>query len=601
MTANESTGAMLHQPVLADIESLLNDGKPLTLRQLSEETGIENIPAPLLQKLARLPDNRYTVPDSDGAREFFWDYLREKPRHLQSVLRFLRKHESIKADILSALAKQEQLVRLPRGLITTCDSPAGRSIIAKRLEIKLCEDILSNYPTPFFTLENAGVSRNVPGHVIDRYAVAVSFNGNEMLCLRRDFPGNVINEQLKQLTGRSLKTHKKVSARILLKNASMGENEVLDILNIGEEILRQLIQEKSLDTVKLNGELRFWRKDIERLRQDTALLQDAAKRQNRFNVPQTAVLLGLSIGQVKRLIDEAHLKSSLHDQQTETAGPLFTGGDIDRLQKKLPDILYRWRYLRNKGRIPAANSDNKPLPLRRRIEKPELREVTPRALQLDDFQSKAIQALRANRSVLLSAPTGNGKTLVAEILAQDLMGMGKSLIYTSPLKALSNQKYRDFKSIFGEERIGLVTGDVNVNPKAPLMIMTTEIFRNWCIGEQEQLSNTVFVIFDEFHYLDDSDRGTTWEESILFAPAHIKFLGLSATVPNISEIADWISAVRGEDVVIIEETTRQVPLNICWLSYTGQMIGENQAQQEVKELVDYQKAFRNRKHWAVDR
>ncbi|MCL2766695.1 MAG: DEAD/DEAH box helicase [Peptococcaceae bacterium] len=227
-------------------------------------------------------------------------------------------------------------------------------------------------------------------------------------------------------------------------------------------------------------------------------------------------------------------------------------------------------------------------------------EVKPTHLQLDDFQIKAVEALRASQSVLLSAPTGNGKTLVAEILAKDLMSIGKGVVYTSPLKALSNQKYRDFKDIFGEEQVGLVTGDVNVNPGAPLLIMTTEIFRNWCIGEQEQLGNTEYVIFDEFHYLDDNDRGTTWEESILFAPAHIKFLGLSATVPNIAEIADWVSTVRREEVVIIEENKRQVPLNICWLSATGQMINEHQARLEVKELAEYHKAFRNRRHWAVD-
>jgi ATP-dependent RNA helicase HelY len=240
------------------------------------------------------------------------------------------------------------------------------------------------------------------------------------------------------------------------------------------------------------------------------------------------------------------------------------------------------------------------LPLRKRVVKQLQPTEQPGQFQLDAFQTQAVAAVRANRSVLLAAPTGNGKTLVAEILAKDLIFNGKRMVYTSPLKALSNQKFRDFKKIFGEDQVGLVTGDVSVNSGAPLLIMTTEIFRNWCLSEQDQLTATVYVVFDEFHYLDDQDRGTTWEESILFAPPHVRFLGLSATVPNIKEIAAWVSAVRGDEVIIIEEHKRRVPLEICWLSPTGQIVTENEARQEVQDMVEYQKAFRNRKLWAEE-
>ena len=582
------------------IETLLGDGKPRTSRQLAAETGMANIPARLLRRLSRLPDMRYTLPDSEGAGVFFWSYLHEKPRPLRSVMRQLRDHKNIKASILSALENQDRLVKLPRGLITTCDSPAGRQTLEKRRDIQLCEDILLNLPVPFFTLEEAGVSRIVPGHIIDRYAVTISFNNKEMLCLRREFPGKIIQEQIYLMTAKVLKTRKKISTPVFIKNNTVGVKEALNLLNTNDQNLLQIVKNNGIDTIKLDGKPRFWRADIERIKKYPNKLKETAKNHTRYDIPHTAVILGLSTGQVKRLISEGHLSSATQHREEATNSRTFTGEDIAILQHKLPEILYKWRSLRNKGRIPAHNTEKKPLLLRQRIVKTELPEEKPSRLQLDDFQIKAIEALRTNQSVLLSAPTGNGKTLVAEILARDLMGMGKGLVYTSPLKALSNQKYRDFKDIFGEEQVGLVTGDVNVNPGAPLLIMTTEIFRNWCIGEQELLANTVYVIFDEFHYLDDNDRGTTWEESILFAPNHIKFLGLSATVPNIEEIADWVGAVRGERVVIIEEKTRQVPLNICWLSAAGQIINRQQAQLEVKELVDYQKAYRNRKHWAED-
>jgi len=231
------------------------------------------------------------------------------------------------------------------------------------------------------------------------------------------------------------------------------------------------------------------------------------------------------------------------------------------------------------------------------VRREELPQAEPRQLVLDSFQIEAVNALRAGYSVLLSAPTGNGKTLVAEILARDLMEAGSGMVYTSPLKALSNQKYRDFKEIFGTDAVGLVTGDISINPDAKLLIMTTEIFRNWCLSEPEQLTKTSFVVFDEIHYLDDAERGTTWEESILFAPAHIKILGLSATVPNIVEIADWISSVRGGKVIVIEERKRCVPLEIHWVTPDGRIVEESEARREVDDLTEYHRTLRGRRQW----
>lgn len=183
-----------------------------------------------------------------------------------------------------------------------------------------------------------------------------------------------------------------------------------------------------------------------------------------------------------------------------------------------------------------------------------------RDLTLDAFQEDAILAIKNLHSVLVSAPTGCGKTLVAEYAVDISMELGKRVIYTAPIKALSNQKYRDFKQRFGEENVGIHTGDVSVNPLAPILIMTTEIFRNMILEQSERLENVLYTIFDEVHFIDDEERGTIWEESIILAPEHIRFVCLSATVPNIDSLADWMQHVRNSPFVVVKEEKRLVPL-----------------------------------------
>lgn len=225
--------------------------------------------------------------------------------------------------------------------------------------------------------------------------------------------------------------------------------------------------------------------------------------------------------------------------------------------------------------------------------KTPLRQQPPRvkggAFRLDPFQDQAIEAVLAGRNVLVAAPTGTGKTLIAEKLAEKLMGEGLGLIYTSPLKALSNQKFADFKKMFGDERVGLVTGDVTINGDAMLTVMTTEIFRNKCFEDVEDLANIAYVVFDEIHYLDDPQRGTSWEEAILFAPPHMKILGLSATVPNVKEMASWIAEVRQAEVLVVEERRRAVPLEIRWIDPEDEILTEPEAKRKVKKLIDKRK------------
>lgn len=181
-------------------------------------------------------------------------------------------------------------------------------------------------------------------------------------------------------------------------------------------------------------------------------------------------------------------------------------------------------------------------------------------LTLDSFQEQAVDATTKGKSVIVAAPTGCGKTLIADYAVDIALERGKRVIYTAPIKALSNQKFRDFRSTLGEETVGIHTGDVSMNPEAPVLIMTTEIFRNLILEQSSRLDNVAFVVFDEIHYLDDEERGTVWEESIILAPRTIQFICLSATVPNVAELAQWMATVRGTNFVVVEEHRRPVPL-----------------------------------------
>ncbi|HEY8344499.1 MAG TPA: DEAD/DEAH box helicase, partial [Bacillota bacterium] len=187
-------------------------------------------------------------------------------------------------------------------------------------------------------------------------------------------------------------------------------------------------------------------------------------------------------------------------------------------------------------------------------------ELSFRNYILDDFQIEAINHLLAGSSVLVSAPTGVGKTLIADYLIEDAIKHGRRVAYTAPIKALSNQKYKEFKELYGEEKVGIITGDVVINPEAEVTIMTTEIFRNMLQQDQERLADLSHVVFDEIHYLSDEDRGTVWEESIIFMPKNLRLLGLSATIPNARELADWIAEIKGHPVQVVIKKDRAVPL-----------------------------------------
>lgn len=177
---------------------------------------------------------------------------------------------------------------------------------------------------------------------------------------------------------------------------------------------------------------------------------------------------------------------------------------------------------------------------------------------LDEFQLEAMRALENGRSVLVSAPTGSGKTIVAEFAIFLARHNGRRCIYTTPLKALSNQKFRDLRQDMGDN-VGLVTGDVVINPEAPVLIMTTEILRNMLQVDPTQVDDVSHVVLDEAHYIGADGRGTVWEETIVFLGKDTRIVALSATIPNADELATWVSEVHMPmDVILHEE--RPVPL-----------------------------------------
>ncbi len=197
----------------------------------------------------------------------------------------------------------------------------------------------------------------------------------------------------------------------------------------------------------------------------------------------------------------------------------------------------------------------------------------PQPIVPDDFQIEALKAINSE-DVLVTAPTGSGKTWIAREEIRRLLADGKRAWYTTPLKALTNSKYMEFSLEFGAENVGILTGDRKENVNAPLIVGTTEIYRNQLFdalrnGEQVR---TDFVILDEAHYLGDEDRGHVWEEAIILSPPRIRLLLLSATIGNADEFARWIAEIRGTKVRVINRAgTRPVELRAAFISKNVQL------------------------------
>ena len=177
----------------------------------------------------------------------------------------------------------------------------------------------------------------------------------------------------------------------------------------------------------------------------------------------------------------------------------------------------------------------------------------------DDFQIEACHAIESGKGVLVAAPTGAGKTIVGEFAAHLAIKTGAKCFYTTPIKALSNQKFQELTGVYGEEHVGLLTGDSSINGEASIVVMTTEVLRNMIYAESQTLSSLGFVVMDEVHYLADKFRGAVWEEILIHLPERIQVISLSATVSNAEEFGEWLNTIRGETTVVVSEI-RPVPL-----------------------------------------
>ncbi|MEB3244901.1 MAG: DEAD/DEAH box helicase [Vampirovibrionales bacterium] len=185
---------------------------------------------------------------------------------------------------------------------------------------------------------------------------------------------------------------------------------------------------------------------------------------------------------------------------------------------------------------------------------------------LDDFQLEAIEHIASGASVVVCAPTGAGKTVIAEFAAHQAIDKGVKLFYTTPLKALSNQKYHDFKKLYGDDNVGMLTGDLSVNRHGRIVVMTTEVYRNMLYGiaaDSDLLDGVGYVVLDECHYMNDAQRGTVWEESIIYCPRHVQIIALSATVSNAKLLTRWIDHVHRK-TMLVESDFRPVPLRFSY-------------------------------------
>ncbi len=191
----------------------------------------------------------------------------------------------------------------------------------------------------------------------------------------------------------------------------------------------------------------------------------------------------------------------------------------------------------------------------------------PKGCTPDDFQIKAAQSLYNGNHVITEAPTGIGKTAIGCYVISKNLADNKKTIYTTPLKALSNQKLSEFQKIYGQENVGIMTGDRRLNPNAPIIVMTTEVYRNMALANMYENNNPIMkdvgtVIFDEMHFMDDEDRGKIWEESVMYTPENIQMLGLSATIGNSKDLNNWINDIKNKksDLISVGEEARPVPL-----------------------------------------
>lgn len=578
------------------LRELFKDGNSINKEDLERALGDKLLPQ-VKSPVLRLINGHYALADSSAAWEDVMHYLnRTGPMTFEDFLRKFKIHSGLVGN-LRAGKEISNFVLLPDGRVTSSERPEGKAELARRqIGAGLKEKIKQIYrEQPFFNLGqliDTPDQREVATDIImGDGAFRININGVGLWTSPYPHPIKIIVQELKRLTGLHLEADQvqDIVPLTWIANHSMNVAEAADRLRLSEEDILNLCELEELSYFKLTGAARLWRHEVHDIKYKPDL-NKLVKRATKLTTSEAADLLDTTPERIRRLVREGYVNSA---GEIETGsgkmGILVRRGDIQAIKERFPGIEHEWA-------LGAKQQKRESSQTALRKEKPTLGKKRPRRsvtvpplttgpVELDNFQENAVKAVLAGKNVLVAAPTGTGKTVIAERLILAVIERGKAAVYTSPLKALSNQKFVDFRNVFGEDMVGLVTGDISINPYAPLLIMTTEIFRNRCFSEPEGLDDVACVVFDEIHYLDDPERGTAWEESIIFAPPHVKFLGLSATVPNIQEIADWMGEVRGEKVEVVIETNRAVPLSINWLTADGTILDEDEAREYIEEAA----------------
>lgn len=567
------------------INELISDEKAV-----NEGVLLQALNEPLLpdavSHLVKLGDGSYALPDSRAALEDIIDFLQSVDSlGRQEFYRMFKAHKKTVAAIKKGREPQSLLI-LPGGLITVVTTAAGRAELERRQLLETVSGRLDELaaqrafvrPDDFLP-RIRGIAETEAGA---RGWIRVYLGGKQYWCSPREHTPEVMADELKEMVGLTLRgTGKPVTPAVFLLENSRSPKEAAKRLGLKPAEISELTDAGHLQGFELEGSPRLWRLGVEALN-TPGTIEQIIRRTEKIRLVDAARVLGVTPESVRRMIREGYLSTAGKSGNGPRGfGYLVRRSDVEEILPIKNDLIDRWEH---RDRRRDADRGVGPRAKRRPSRRKQEPLAVPSELVLDPFQEESISALLEGQSVLVAAPTGTGKTLVAEKIIIKVLNLGQEVIYTSPLKALSNQKYRDFGELFGQDKVGLITGDISINDRAPLLVMTTEIFRNWCFANPEWMDQISHVIFDEIHYLDDADRGTAWEESIIFAPPHIKILGLSATVPNIQELAAWIADVRGFAVKVVVETRRAVPLEINWISPGGDVLNENEAREEIEDM-----------------
>lgn len=567
------------------VDELLKDGRPVSGDELKEALD-EPLAPEITRNLVLLTGGKYALPDSPAALDDIVTYIsRREPVGRKAFFKMFKDHKRLVSAIRKGNEKKPFVI-LPDGRVTVEQHPAGQKELQRRemqFEIRSkLTDLMHDHA--FFSLAAfPGRQKKAAAEEAAAGGCAwVEYEGKTFWCSPARFPPRKMAGELEDLTGINFPAGGKPMVPVVyIMENSLKPGEVARKLSIRSNQVISLHESGYLPGFSLEGSLRIWTPPLESIQPGTGL-ERALRRTEEIGALDAARVLGIPREIVYKLVREGHL-NPIPGTGGKRWGQTFRRGDVEDLLGVVSHLKEKWEAARARKIKGGKRRPDR--------EKEETVRDAGGSITLDRFQIEAIRALEEGKSVLVAAPTGTGKTLIAEKVVEKVLAEGREVIYTSPIKALSNQKFRDFSKLYGREKVGLITGDVSINERSPLLVMTTEIFRNWCFSNPEWMSNISFVIFDEVHYLDDPHRGTAWEESIIFAPPHIKILGLSATVPNIHQLASWMAEVRQYPVTVVQEKERAVPLVIRWVTSGGEVLNEREAREEIAPEFDDEEEF----------